>query len=87
MRIPLQMQRSPLKRFLIAARVLLLVTLLFLPSMGVLMGVAFLTGSTRWFLFVGTPVVLANAAIVLWKPQRRRIWAWTGAISGRRSAV
>jgi membrane protein YdbS with pleckstrin-like domain len=73
-----------LKTVLTAARALLLLTLLFLPSIGVLMVVAFLSGSTRWFLFVGTPVVLTNAIVLLVNPVRHKLWRWAGGVTARR---
>lgn len=72
-----------MKTFLTAARALLLLTLLFLPSIGVLMVVAFLTGSTRWFLFIGTPVLLANAVVLLVRPLRHKLWRWAGGVAAR----
>lgn len=72
-----------MKTFLTAARALLLLTLLFLPSIGVLMVVAFLSGSTRWFLFLGTPVLLTNAIVLLIRPLRHKLLRWVGGVAAR----
>jgi hypothetical protein len=71
-----------LKTFLIAARVLALLTLLFVPAIAVLVLVGFVTGQSSWFALIGLPALLANAAIVFAKPQRDRVWRSITAIAG-----
>ncbi len=70
-----------MKNVLIATRVLVMLTLLFLPAIAVLLAVAFLSGSTRWFGFIGLPAVLLNLVVVL--ARRDKIWAWTGSVAER----
>jgi hypothetical protein len=77
----------PLKNFLIATRVFALVTLLFVPAITVLLLVAFVSGQTLWFAFIGLPALLANAVIVFAKPQRDRVWHWVNAIAGTKARL
>lgn len=71
-----------MKSILIATRVFALVTLLFVPAIAVLLLVAFVSGETWWFAFIGLPALLANAVFVFAKPQRDRVWRWVNAIAG-----
>lgn len=75
---PPDLPRLPMKTFLIAGRALLILILLFLPSIGVLLVAGFLTGSTWWFGFLGLPALLANGTALLVKPVRRKVWLWAG---------
>ena len=68
--------RLLLKTFMISVRALAILILLFMPSILALMGIAFLTGSTRWFGYLGLPILLINGAVVFAKPQRDRVWRW-----------
>ena len=71
-----------MKTILTSVRALLLLILLFMPAMAVLLIAAFLTGSTRWFGYIGLPALLINGAIVFAKSQRDRIWRWLTATRG-----
>lgn len=76
-----------MKTFLIVTRVFALVALLFVPAIAVLLLVAFVSGQTWWFAFIGLPALFANAAIVFAKPQRDRIWRWVNAIAGTKARL
>lgn len=67
---------------LIATRVFALVTLLFVPAFAVLLIVAFVSGQTWWFAFIGLPALFVNAVVVFAKPQRDRVWRRVNAIAG-----
>ena len=70
-----------MKTLLIAARILAVLTLLFVPAITVLLIVAFVSGQAWWFAFFGLPALFANAVIVLTKPQRDRVWRRLTAIA------
>ncbi len=76
-----------MKTILIATRVFALLTLLFVPAFTVLLLVAFVSGQTWWFAVIGLPALLANAIIVLAKPQRDRVWRWVNAIAGTKARL
>lgn len=76
------LRRFVLKQLLIAIRVFALLTLLFVPAFAVLIIIALINGETSWFTAIGIPALFLNAAIVLAKPQRDRVWRWVNAIAG-----
>lgn len=76
-----------MKTLLIATRVFALVTLLFVPAIATLLLVAFVSGQTWWFAFIGLPALFVNAVIVFAKPQRDRIWRWVNAIAGTKTGL
>jgi hypothetical protein len=71
-----------LTTLLIATRVFALVTMLFVPAIAVLLLVAFISGETWWFAFIGLPALFANAAVVFAKRQRDWVWRKVNAIAG-----
>jgi hypothetical protein len=73
---------STVKQLLIAAKVFAFVNLLFVPSISLLMFVAFLGAETWWFAFIGIPALFANLIFLLIKPVRELVWLKLGMISG-----
>ncbi len=71
-----------MKQLLIAAKVFAFVNLLFVPSISLLIFVAFLGAETWWFAFIGIPALFANLIFLLIKPVRELVWLKLGMISG-----
>jgi len=73
------------KNFLIAAQVLAFVNFLFAPSIAVIIFVAYLTGSTWWFAFIGIPTLFGNLIFLMIAPVRKIVWERLDIISGQQS--
>ena len=71
-----------MKNLFIATRVFALVTLLFVPAIAILLLVAFVSGETWWFAFIGLPALSANAVVVFAKRQRDWVWRKVKEIAG-----
>lgn len=76
-----------MKSLLIATRIFALLNLMFVPAIAVLLLVAFVSGETWWFAFLGLPALFVNAVIVFAKPQRDRVWRWANAIAGTKARI
>lgn len=74
-----------MKNLLIAAKVLAFVNFLFVPSIAVIVFVAFLANSTWWFAFIGVPVLFGNLILLLIGPVRRFVWERLDMIAGQDS--
>jgi uncharacterized membrane protein YecN with MAPEG domain len=71
------------KNLLIAAKVFAFVNLLFVPSIALIVFVAFLGAETWWFAFIGVPALFGNLIFLLIKPVRELVWMKLGMISGQ----
>ena len=71
-----------MKNLWIAAKVFAFVNLLFVPSIALIVFVAFLRVDDWWFAFIGVPALFANLVFLLLKPIRNLIWLKLGMISG-----
>jgi hypothetical protein len=79
---PRRLRFSPLKSLIIAAKIFAFLNLLFVPAIAVLLLVAFVSGETWWFAFLGLPALFVNAVVVFARPQRQRIWRKVNRIAG-----
>lgn len=79
-----------MKNLLIAAKVLAFVNFLFVPSIALIIFVAYLAGDTWWFAFIGIPALFGNLIFLLINPMRSFVWErldmMSGQVSRRRSA-
>lgn len=71
-----------MKNLWIAAKVLAFVNLLFVPSIALIVFVAFLRVDDWWFAFIGVPALFANLVFLLIKPVRNLIWHQLDSIAG-----
>ena len=72
-----------MKNLLIAAQVFSFVNLLFVPSIAVLLFVAYAVGQTWWFAFIGLIALTTNLVFLLVKPVRKLVWQRLDAIAGK----
>lgn len=67
--------KSPnVKNMIIVAKVFAFLNLLFVPSIAILVFIAFAVGERWWFSFIGVPTLFANLIILLVNPFRGLIW-------------
>ncbi len=71
-----------IKNILVAAKVFAFLNLMFVPSIAVLLAVAFTGAGPWWFAFLGLPALLTNFFVVSAAPIRARIWNKAAAIAG-----
>jgi hypothetical protein len=64
-------------------RVFALFAFAFSPSMLFLVFIAYLTGSTWWFVFLGLPTLIVNGLIILLRPGRTLFESQLRTITGR----
>lgn len=76
-----------LKNLIIATKLFAFVNLLFLPSITVLLVVAFTVGDRWWFFSIGIPALIANAVILI--SASGRAWTWTQVtrVAGQTASV
>ncbi|WP_298194377.1 hypothetical protein [Novosphingobium sp.] len=75
-----------MKQFLIFAKIFAFLSLLFVPSILLVLGLGYWIGDTRsgFFGFVGITVFLINLILVLTGERRARLWRKLLAIAGTR---
>lgn len=71
-----------MKNLIIAAKVFAFLNLLFVPSITILLLVAFTVGERWWFSFIGLPALFGNLVLLLMNPFRGLIWQQLDRISG-----
>ena len=72
----------PVKSILIATRVFAFLTLLFVPSFLVMIGVGLILGEAFWFGTAAFATLTVNFVLVLIKPVRDWVWRWACGIAG-----
>ena len=74
---------SNVKQILIVAKVFAFLSLLFVPSIILVLGLGYLVGDTMngWFAILGSAVFLGNLAYVLTGERRVRLWAKLNSIA------
>lgn len=72
-----------MKQILIVAKVFAFLSLLFVPSILLVLGLGYLVGNTmsRWFGVIGITVFLSNLAYVMTGERRVRLWAKLNSIA------
>ena len=73
-----------MKQFVIFAKIFAFLSLLFVPSILLVLGLGYLIGETRngFFGFVGITVFMINLAYVFTGARRARLWRKLNAIAG-----
>lgn len=67
----------------VAAKVFAFLNLLFVPSIAILLAVAFTGSGPWWFSFLGLPALLANFFVLMSSPLRQRIWRKVALLAGQ----
>ena len=76
-----------LKNIIVAAKVFAFLNLLFVPSIAIMLAVAYTGSGPWWFTFLGLPALLINVWVVFTGRVRKRIWAKVTAIGGQSFVV
>ncbi len=76
-----------IKNIIVAAKVFAFLNLLFVPSIAIMLAVAYTGSGPWWFTFLGLPALLINVWIVLSGRVRKRVWTKLAAIGGQSFVV
>jgi hypothetical protein len=76
-----------IKNLVVVTKVFAFLNLLFVPSIAVLLIIAFTGSGPWWFTFLGLPALFINVWIIASARLRKRIWNKASAIAGQTPAA